>query len=164
MVGHPSTSSFSRLSKSCRHACPGSPLHACFGCGHGLPVTFRTPENYRTESIVCDVAEVNLHFNAIISRPALYQFMAITHYGYLVLKMPSPNGIIKICGDCSAGISALEKLQTLVAAHEVTAGNGAPDQALSISCQCVSSSTTHVQPLDSEDVAVKIVQICADAS
>jgi hypothetical protein len=46
-----------------------------------LPVTFGTSENYRTESIVFDVAEVNLPFNAIIGRPALYQFMAIAHYG-----------------------------------------------------------------------------------
>jgi hypothetical protein len=46
-----------------------------------LPVTFGTSENYLTESIIFDVAEVNLPFNAIIGRPALYQFMAIAHYG-----------------------------------------------------------------------------------
>jgi hypothetical protein len=68
------------------------------------------PENYHIESIVFDVAEVNLPFNAIIGRPALYQFMAITHYGYLILKIPSPNGIINIRGDRSTGISVLEKL------------------------------------------------------
>jgi hypothetical protein len=37
-----------------------------------LIVIFRTPENYRTESVVFDVAEVNLPFNAIIGRPTLY--------------------------------------------------------------------------------------------
>jgi hypothetical protein len=68
------------------------------------------PKNYRTESILFDVAEINLLFNAIIGRLALYQFMAITHYGYLVLKMSSPNDIIKIHGDRSAGVSMLEKL------------------------------------------------------
>jgi hypothetical protein len=57
-----------------------------------------------------DVTEVNLPFNAILGRPALYQFMAITHYGYLVLKMPSPNDIINIRGDHSAGVSPLQKL------------------------------------------------------
>ena len=40
-----------------------------------------------------DVTEVNLPFNAIIGRPTLYRFMAIAHYGYLVLKMPSPAGV-----------------------------------------------------------------------
>ena len=58
-----------------------------------LPVTFGTEENFCTESVQFDVAEVNLPFHAIIGRPALYRFMAIAHYGYLVLKMPSPAGV-----------------------------------------------------------------------
>jgi hypothetical protein len=68
------------------------------------------PENFHTESVLFDVTEVNLPFNALLGRPALYQFMAVAHYGYLVLKMPSPNDILKICGDRDAGVSALEKL------------------------------------------------------
>jgi hypothetical protein len=59
-----------------------------------LPVTFGTEENFRTENIQFDVVEVNLPFNAIIGRPALYRFMAIAHYGYLVLKMSSPAGVL----------------------------------------------------------------------
>jgi hypothetical protein len=39
--------------------------------------------------------------------------MTVAHYGYLVLKMPSPNGVLKIRGDREADISALEKLQAL---------------------------------------------------
>jgi hypothetical protein len=46
-----------------------------------LPMTYGMPENYRTDSIVFDVMEVNLPFNAILGRPALYQFMVIAHYG-----------------------------------------------------------------------------------
>jgi hypothetical protein len=61
-----------------------------------LPVTFGTAENFRTESVLFDVAEVSLPFNAILGRPALYQFMAMAHYGYMVLKMPSLNGVLKI--------------------------------------------------------------------
>jgi hypothetical protein len=75
-----------------------------------LPVTFETPENYCMESILFDVAEVNLPFNAILGRLTLYQFMAVAHYWYLVLKMPAPNRVIKIHGDCTTCISALEKL------------------------------------------------------
>jgi hypothetical protein len=44
-----------------------------------LLVTSGTPENYRTESVVFDVVEVNLPFNAIIDCPDLYQFMVVTH-------------------------------------------------------------------------------------
>ena len=61
-----------------------------------LPVTFGTEENFRTENVQFNVAEVNLPFNAIIGRPALYRFMAIAHYGYLVLKMPSPAGVLTV--------------------------------------------------------------------
>jgi hypothetical protein len=59
-----------------------------------LPVTFGTEENFRMENVQFDIAEVNLPFNAIIGRPALYRFMAIAHYGYLVLKMSSPARVL----------------------------------------------------------------------
>jgi hypothetical protein len=87
-----------------------------------LPVTFRTSENFRTESFLFNVTEVNLPFNAILGRPALYQFMAVAHYGYLVLKMPSPNGVFRIRWDHKAGVSALEKFQALTAYREVAIG------------------------------------------
>jgi hypothetical protein len=48
--------------------------------------------------------------------PALYQFMVVAHYRYLVLKMPSPNGIIKVRGECTTGTSTLKKLQALAEA------------------------------------------------
>jgi hypothetical protein len=80
-----------------------------------LPVTFETKENFRTENVVFDVAEVNLPFNAIIGRPTLYRFMAIAHYGYLVLKMPSPTGVLTVQGDRDAALAAVEKLHALVA-------------------------------------------------
>jgi hypothetical protein len=70
----------SRLSLS--HPFSGVGLGSIILCiSISLPVTFGTSENYLTESIIFDVAEVNLPFNAIIGRPALYQFMAIAHYG-----------------------------------------------------------------------------------
>jgi hypothetical protein len=64
-----------------------------------LPVTFGTAENFRMESVLFNVAEASLPFNAILGRPALYQFMTVTHYGYLILKMSSPNGVLKIRGE-----------------------------------------------------------------
>jgi hypothetical protein len=80
-----------------------------------LPVTFGTEENFRTENIQFDVAEVNLPFNAIIGRLALYRFMAIAYYGYLVLKMPSPAGVLTVQGDCPAAFADFEKLHALAA-------------------------------------------------
>jgi hypothetical protein len=50
--------------------------------------------------------------------------MVGAHYGYLVLKMSSPNDIIKVRGDRDAGVSALEKLQALAVAREAVVGPG----------------------------------------
>jgi hypothetical protein len=98
-----------------------------------LPITFGTVENFRMESVLFDVTEVSLPFNAILGRPALYQFMAVAHYGYLVLKMPSPSGVLKIRRDHDAGVCALEKLQALAATHEAVEESGGQDLAPSSS-------------------------------
>jgi hypothetical protein len=105
-----------------------------------LLVTFGMLENFRTKSVLFDVVEVSLPFDAILGRPSLYQFMLVAHYGYLVLKMPSPNGVLKIRGDHDAGVSALEKFQALAAQHEAAAGPGTLDLAPLSSHQCGSSS------------------------
>jgi hypothetical protein len=122
-----------------------------------LPVTFRTPEYFRTESVLFDIAEVGLNFNAILGRPTLYQFMSVAHYGYLVLKMPSPNSVLKISGDREASVSALEKLQALAAQHEAAGAPGSPDLAPLSSFQRGSSSAPHMQPSGKEDIPVKTV-------
>jgi hypothetical protein len=59
--------------------------------------------------------EVNLPFNAIIGRSALYRFMAISHYGYLVLKMSFPAGVLTVRGDRAAALAAVKKLHALTA-------------------------------------------------
>jgi hypothetical protein len=80
-----------------------------------LPVTFGTEENFRTENVQFDVAEVNLPFNAIIDRLALYRFMVIAHYRYLVLKMSSLVEVLTVRGDRTAALAAVEKLHALAA-------------------------------------------------
>ena len=46
-----------------------------------LPVTFGTPENFRTEYISFTVARLNLPYNTILWCPLLYKFMARTTMG-----------------------------------------------------------------------------------
>jgi hypothetical protein len=129
-----------------------------------LLVTFGTAENFPTESILFDVAEVSLPFNAILGRPALYRFMAVTHYGYLVLKMPTPDGVLRIRGDRDAGACALEKLQALAAAREAVAEPRDQSTAPPGSRQRVSTSAPHVQLSVGEDVPTKTIQIGIDAA
>jgi hypothetical protein len=89
-----------------------------------LPVTFGTEENFCTENVEFDVAEVNLPFNAIIGRPALYRFMANAHYVYLVLNMTSPEGVLSVWGDRTAALAAVEKLHALAAETARPGGGG----------------------------------------
>jgi hypothetical protein len=65
-----------------------------------LLVTFgETRENYRTEYIKFEVADFETSYHAILGRPATAKFMAVPHYMYLVLKMPSPAGVLSLQGD-----------------------------------------------------------------
>jgi hypothetical protein len=61
-----------------------------------LPVTFGTRDNYRTESLDFDIAYIALPYNAILGYPALARFMAATHHGFNVLKIPGTNGMITV--------------------------------------------------------------------
>jgi hypothetical protein len=65
-----------------------------------LPVTFReSRDNYRTEYVKYEVADFETSYHAILGRPAIAKFMVVPHYTYLVLKMPSPAGVLSLKGD-----------------------------------------------------------------
>jgi hypothetical protein len=64
-----------------------------------LPVTFGTPDNYRTGFIKFEVADFESSYHTIFGRPALAKFMAVLHYPYLLLKMLGPNGVLSLRGD-----------------------------------------------------------------
>jgi hypothetical protein len=64
-----------------------------------LPVTFGTKENFRTEYLTFEVADFRSSYHAILGRPMLAKFMAIPHHTYLIMKMPTPNGILSVFGD-----------------------------------------------------------------
>jgi hypothetical protein len=61
-----------------------------------MPVTFGTRDNYRIESLDFDIVYIALPYNAILSYPALARFMAATHHGFNVLKIPGANGKITV--------------------------------------------------------------------
>jgi hypothetical protein len=125
-----------------------------------LPVTFEIEENFRTDNIQFDVVEVNLPFNAIIGRPALYWFMAIAHYGYLVLKMPSPARVLAVRGDRAAALAAVEKLHALAA--ETTRPNDGGRNP-STSSTKVPTKVPKVRPSRADDVPIKAIRLYADS-
>jgi hypothetical protein len=125
-----------------------------------LLVTFGTEENFRTENVQFDIAEVNLPFNAIIDRLALYRFMAIAHYGYLVLKMPSPAGVLTVRDGRAAALAAVEKL------HAQEAEAARPDDGgrnPSTSGTKAPTKVLKVRPSGADDVLVKAIRLYADS-
>jgi hypothetical protein len=65
-----------------------------------LPVTFgESRDNYRTEYIKFEVADFETSYHDIPGRPTIAKFMVVPYYTYLVLKMPSPAGVLSLQGD-----------------------------------------------------------------
>jgi hypothetical protein len=127
-----------------------------------MPVMFGTEVNFRTENVQFEVAEVNLPFNTIIGRPALYRFMVIAHYGYLVLKMSSPAGVLTVQCDRTPAVAAVEKPHALAAGLALTVGAEGSDP--SPSRIKVPAKAPKVRPSDTDEVPVKTIQVGAEPS
>jgi hypothetical protein len=84
--------------------------------------------------------------------------MAIAHYGYLVLKMPSPAGILTVRDDRTAALAAVEKLHNLAAeiARPDDGGRGPYTRA--------PSKAPKVQPSGADGGPAKTIQVGADPS
>ena len=59
-----------------------------------LLVTFGDQKNFRTETIVFNIADTP--YNDILGRPTLAKFMAVSHFAYNMMKMPAPWGVLTV--------------------------------------------------------------------
>jgi hypothetical protein len=67
------------------------PTKGEYPLGHTyLPMTIDTPNIYCTEFLYFEVARFNRAYNSIIERLGLPKFMVVSHYSYMMLKMPGP--------------------------------------------------------------------------
>jgi hypothetical protein len=68
------------------------------------------------------VVDLNSPYYAVLGRPVLAKFVAVPHYTYLKMKLPSPRGVITIAGcykksiECARASSKLA--EALVIAEE----------------------------------------------
>ena len=74
-----------------------------------LLVTFEQHDNYRTELIDFEVAHTYLLYDTILGYPALAKFMAMTHHGYNLLKMPGNRDVITIASEEKDAVCSLER-------------------------------------------------------
>ena len=85
-----------------------------------LPVTFGQHNNYCTELIDFDIAHIRLPYNAILGYPALAKFMAVTHHGYNVLKMPGSGGVITVPYEERDAVCSMESASQAAAVEDPT--------------------------------------------
>ena len=85
-----------------------------------LPVQFGTASNYRVEHINFYIADFNTAYHAIHGQLALAKFMAIPHYPYLVLKMPSHVGVLALWANLSIAYACETKSLALAEATDLS--------------------------------------------
>jgi hypothetical protein len=129
-----------------------------------LPVTFgETRENYHTEYIKFEVADFETSYHAILGRSAITKFMAVPHYTYLVLKMPSPTGVLSLQGDLKISFDCD------IEAVELTTTNQVPNAMMEIyaaskklspsELDIPEKSDTANKPRPFEEVQVKVIDL-----
>ena len=64
-----------------------------------LEVTFGSPDNFRRENLLFNIAPFSSDYHALLGRPAFACFNTIPNYACLKLKTPSPRGIITVSGN-----------------------------------------------------------------
>ena len=82
-----------------------------------LEVVFGSPDNFRSEELIFDIAPFRSGYHALLERTAFARFNAVPHYAYLKLKMPVPRGIIAVSGNAERSLRAEEYVAALAAEH-----------------------------------------------
>jgi hypothetical protein len=129
-----------------------------------LPVTIgETRDNYRTEYVKFEVADFETSYHAILGRPAIAKFMVVPHYTYLVLKTPSPTGVLSVQGDLKISFDCDTE------AVELTATNQVPNAMMEIYSASKKLAPTELdipeksdkanKPQPTEEVLVKTIDL-----
>ncbi|XP_066322432.1 uncharacterized protein [Miscanthus floridulus] len=89
---------------------------------YGMAKAFRNEEQKRQ---TCKDNESDEDFDttyhAILSRPALAKFMAMPHYVYLMLKIPTEQGILTPCANVSTAYDYERDGLTIAEAMDILA-------------------------------------------
>jgi hypothetical protein len=85
-----------------------------------LPVQFGTADHFRTDYVNFVVADFEGTYHAILGRPAITKFMAIPHYMYLVLKMPTKKGVLTLRGNVFVAYTCEEDSFCVAEAHDLS--------------------------------------------
>ena len=77
-----------------------------------------------------DIAHIRLPYNAILGYLALAKFMAVTHHGYNVLKMPGSGGIMTVPCEERDAVCSLERAFQAAAIDNPDSRSEGPPEAI----------------------------------
>ena len=82
-----------------------------------LEFIFGSPDNFRSEELIFDIAPFRRGYHALLGRASFARFNAVLHYAYLKLKMPGPRGVITVSGNTERSLRAKEYVAALAVEH-----------------------------------------------
>jgi hypothetical protein len=85
-----------------------------------LPMQFGTIDHFRTDYVNFVVADFEGTYHAILGHPAITKFMAVSHYRYLVLKMPMKKGVLTLRGNVFVAYTCEEDNFHVAEAHDLS--------------------------------------------
>jgi hypothetical protein len=129
-----------------------------------LPVTFgETRETYRTKYIKFEVADFETSYHAILGKPTITKFKVVPHYTYLVLKMPSLDGVLSLQGDLKISFDCDTETVELAATNQVPNAMmeiyAASKKLAPSELDIPEKSDTANKPQPSEEVQVKAIDL-----
>jgi hypothetical protein len=77
-------------------------------------------DHFRTDYVNFVVAGFEGTYHAILGHPAITKFMAIPHYKYLVLKMPTKKGVLTLRGNVFIAYTCEEDSFHVAKAHDLS--------------------------------------------
>jgi hypothetical protein len=81
---------------------------------------FGMADHFRANYVNFVVADFEGTYHAILGRPVITKFMAIPHYRYLVLKMPTKKGVLTLRGNVFVAYTYGEDNFCVAKAHDLS--------------------------------------------
>jgi hypothetical protein len=128
-----------------------------------LPVTFGMRENYRTEFIKFEVANFESSYHAILGRPALAKFMVVSHYVYLLLKMPGRSRVLTLRNNLKKSYDCNQEAIQYASTARVPDASGevlaAAQQLYQAGLEILTRKASKLSIHSTSDVALKTIQL-----
>ena len=97
-----------------------------------MDVLFGDKDHFRGESVWFEVVDLESPYHALLGRPALAKFMAVPHYAYLKMKMPSSRGILTVAGDYRKSSACAAESSRLAESLVIAAEKGLLDRVVAM--------------------------------